>query len=63
MRVKIYSKDDPYWLNVKHWITVNQNGLCHLCQRQIGEDDEVVSKVKRRTRYYHLLCAKLVNIV
>jgi hypothetical protein len=63
MRIHIYSKANKGWKSIMHWIKINQNGVCHLCGKEIAYDDHIVSKAKHRTAYYHQACAELVNIL
>jgi hypothetical protein len=44
-------------------IRMRQNGLCRFCQARIQEHDEIVSRGRGTRYYYHLSCARQLNII
>jgi len=45
------------------FLTVKQKGLCHLCNLQIGKLSPIVKKQGKPPRYYHVACAKRINLL
>jgi hypothetical protein len=47
-----------------NYIKSRQNGVCYFCGKEItGGKDIIVSKLRSKTRYYHLECASRILII
>jgi len=44
-------------------VRINQNGLCWHCSQPITQKHDIVSRGQGRRYYYHLACAKKLNII
>jgi hypothetical protein len=45
------------------YLTIKQKGLCQLCNQQIGKLSPIVKKHGKPPRYYHVNCAKRINLL
>lgn len=62
-RVLIIDADHNQYRTIFTRVKYLQDGLCSLCRGAISENDTIVISHARKSRYYHMGCAKRVNIL
>jgi hypothetical protein len=62
-RFIVVSNNEPIYDKLFHMVDIKQNGLCRLCKRKIDSIEDIVSSGSSSRKYYHVDCAKKINII
>ncbi len=63
MVVGLYTHQMDGYKRIVLYLNIKQKGLCHLCSQRITKLSPIVKKQGKPSRYYHVACAKKINLL
>jgi hypothetical protein len=63
MAETLYTYQMVGYKRIALYLTIKQKGQCHLCNQQIEKLSPIVKKHGKPPHYYHVNCAKRINLL